>query len=80
MGCLRAGCGDASGSKRCDYHKNNEDYTERDRKLWMFLVAAVWDDLESQTVHEIKVSKINAVFEAMGGRKTRLGFGKRKAV
>ena len=45
------------------------DYTERDRKLWMFLVAAVWDDLESQTVHEIKVSKINAVFEAMGGEK-----------
>jgi hypothetical protein len=45
------------------------DYTERDRKLWTFLVAAVWDDLESQTVHEIKVSKINAVFEAMGGEK-----------
>ena len=54
------------------------DYTERDRKLWMFLVAAVWDDLESQTVHEIKVSKINAVFEAMGGEKTRLDLGKRK--
>lgn len=45
------------------------DYTERDRKLWTFLIAAVWEDLESQTVHEIKVSKINAVFEAMGGEK-----------
>ncbi len=45
------------------------DYTERDRKLWTFLVAAVWDDLEKQTVHEIRVSKINAVFEAMGCEK-----------
>lgn len=46
------------------------EYTERDRKLWTFLIAAVWDDLEKQTVHEIRVSKINAVFEAMGGEKT----------
>lgn len=45
------------------------DYTERDRKLWTFLVAAVWDDLGEKTVHEIRVSKINAVFEAMGAEK-----------
>jgi hypothetical protein len=45
------------------------DYTERDRKLWTFLIAAVWDDLEKQTVHEIHVTKINAVFTAMGGEK-----------
>ena len=45
------------------------DYTERDRKLWTFLIAAVWDDLEKQTVHEIHVTKINAVFAAMGGEK-----------
>lgn len=45
------------------------DYTERDRKLWTFLIAAVWDDLGKQAVHEIKVSKINAVFESVGGEK-----------
>lgn len=43
------------------------EYTERDRKLWSFLVAAVWDDLERDTVHKIRVSKINAVFTALGG-------------
>ena len=43
------------------------DYTERDRKLWTFLVAAVWDDLDKPRMHEIRVSKIRAVFEAMGG-------------
>lgn len=43
------------------------DYTERDRKLWAFLIAAVWDDLLTKRYHEIKVSKINAVFETLGG-------------
>jgi hypothetical protein len=43
------------------------DYTERDRKLWTFLVAAVWDDLDKPRMHEIRVSKIRSVFEAMGG-------------
>lgn len=42
-------------------------YTERDRKLWAFLVAAVWDDLETRRIHEMRVSKINAVFEQLGG-------------
>jgi len=46
------------------------NYTERDRKLWSFLIAAVWDDLLTARTHEIKISKINAVFEAMGGEKT----------
>jgi len=46
------------------------DYTERDRKLWAFLVAAVWDDLLTTRIHEIKVSKINAIFEQLGGEKT----------
>ena len=43
------------------------NYTERDRKLWTFLVATVWDDLEKQTVHEIRVSKITTVFASLGG-------------
>ena len=42
-------------------------YTERDRKLWAFLVAAVWDDLGIPKIHEIRVAKINAVFEELGG-------------
>lgn len=42
-------------------------YTERDRKLWVFLVAAVWDDLGIPKIHEMRVAKINAVFEALGG-------------
>lgn len=43
------------------------DYTERDRKLWAFLVAAVWDDLLTTRIHEIKTTKINAVFLEHGG-------------
>jgi hypothetical protein len=42
-------------------------YTEKDRKLWAFLVAAVWDDLETTRIHEVRVSKINAVFQEKGG-------------
>lgn len=37
-------------------------YTEKDRKLWAFLVSAVWDDLLETRIHEIRVSKINAIF------------------
>ena len=42
-------------------------YTERDRKLWAFLVAAVWDDLLTTRIHEIKTAKINVVFQEKGG-------------
>lgn len=42
-------------------------YTERDRKLWAFLVAAVWDDLGVIGIHEIRAAKINAVFDELGG-------------
>ena len=28
-------------------------YTERDRKLWTFLLHAVWDELEPGVIHEI---------------------------
>jgi len=45
-------------------------YTERDRKLWAFLVAAVWEDLDTTRIHEMRVAKINAVFEQLGGEKT----------
>jgi Initiator Replication protein len=42
-------------------------YTERDRKLWAFLVAAVWDDLGIPKIYEIRAAKINAVFDELGG-------------
>lgn len=43
------------------------NFTERDRKLWSFLVSAVWDDLLTKRYHEIKVAKINAIFEKLSG-------------
>jgi hypothetical protein len=49
--------------------KIHGSYTEMDRKLWAFLIAAVWDDLLAVRVHEIKVSKISAVFHELGGEK-----------
>jgi len=42
-------------------------FTERDRKLWAFLVSAVWDDLLTTRIHKIRVSKINEVFEQLCG-------------
>ena len=41
-------------------------FTERDRKLWTFLVHAVWDDLETKRVHELKVTEISRVFRECG--------------
>ena len=43
------------------------NFTERDRKLWSFLVAAVWDDILTTRIHEIKISKIHDVFRQIGG-------------
>ena len=42
-------------------------YTERDRKLWAFLLHAVWDELEEKPIHELSVSKINQIFRELGG-------------
>lgn len=42
-------------------------YTERDRKLWVFLLHAVFDELETTPVHSIPVRDINAVFREVGG-------------
>ncbi len=43
-------------------------YTERDRKLWAFLLAAVWDELGVKTIHEWPVAKINQIFRETGGQ------------
>jgi hypothetical protein len=45
-------------------------YTERDRKLWTFLVHAVWDELLVKRYHELSVIKINKLFHDLGGEKT----------
>src|SRR5712691_5066387 len=42
-------------------------YTERDRKLWAFLLHAVWDELGEVNVHAIPVREINRVFRELGG-------------
>ena len=45
-------------------------YTERDRKLWTFLLHAVWDEIpdeEKLVIHEMPVAKINHVFRGCGG-------------
>ena len=45
----------------------NGPYTERDRKLWTFLLHAVWDQLDERAIHAIPVSEINSVFRELGG-------------
>jgi hypothetical protein len=47
--------------------KVHGDYTERDRKLYAFLVHAVWDDLETIRIHGLSVAEINKVFRELGG-------------
>jgi len=47
--------------------KVHGDYTERDRKLYAFLVHAVWDELETTRIHELSVAEINRVFRELGG-------------
>lgn len=42
-------------------------YTERDRKLWVFLLHAVFDELGDTPMHELSVREINEVFRRLGG-------------
>ena len=42
-------------------------YTERDRKLWTFLLHAVWDDLKEGAIHTMLVKDINHLFRELGG-------------
>lgn len=42
-------------------------YTERDRKLWTFLLHVAFDELGKQGGHEVEIKDINAVFRALGG-------------
>lgn len=42
-------------------------YTERDRKLWTFLLHAVFDELGEKPLHALSVREINAVFRELGG-------------
>lgn len=42
-------------------------YTEKDRKLWVLLVHAVWDRLLEDRIHELPVEKINRIFREVGG-------------
>lgn len=42
-------------------------YTERDRKLWTFLLHAIWDELGEKPLHDLNVAEINRVFRELGG-------------
>ncbi len=42
-------------------------YTERDRKLWVFLLHTVFDELGEKTIHTLPVREINAMFRELGG-------------
>jgi len=42
-------------------------YTERDRKLWVFLLHAVFDELGNKPIHSLSVREINSVFRKLGG-------------
>lgn len=42
-------------------------YTERDRKLWTFLLHAVWDELGKKQIHDISVVEVNRIFREAGG-------------
>jgi hypothetical protein len=43
-------------------------YTEQDRKLWTFLLHAVWDELGEKVIHEIPIREIMRVFRDLRGR------------
>jgi hypothetical protein len=46
--------------------KVHGEYSERDRKLYAFLVHAVWDELETTRIHSLSVAEINRVFRELG--------------
>lgn len=43
-------------------------YTEQDRKLWTFLLHAVWEELGEKLIHEVPLEKITSVFRQLQGR------------
>lgn len=43
-------------------------YTERDRKLWTFLLHTVWEELDDKIIHELSVAEINRLFRELGGQ------------
>lgn len=44
-------------------------YTERDRKLWRFLIHAAWDDLDTKRRHSLPMREVAKVFEDITGAK-----------
>ena len=46
----------------------NGPYTEQDRKLWAFLLHAVWEELDEKIIHEMPIKRINEVFRKLHSR------------
>jgi hypothetical protein len=43
-------------------------YTEQDRKLWTFLLHAVWEELGEKPIHEISIREIYRMFRQLDSR------------
>lgn len=46
-------------------------YTAKDRKLWVFLLQAVWEELDDKIIpiHEISIQEINRIFRNLKSRR-----------
>jgi hypothetical protein len=47
--------------------KINGPYTEKDRKLWTFLIHIAWDNLLTKKEHEVAIVDVNRIFKELGG-------------
>ncbi|MEC4678055.1 MAG: replication initiation protein [Nitrospirota bacterium] len=44
-------------------------YTEKDRKLWLFLLHVAFDKLAETPIHSVSVADVNNIFKQVGGDK-----------
>jgi len=44
-------------------------YTEKDRKLWLFLLHVAFDKLDESSIHSVPVTDVNRISEQAGGDK-----------
>ena len=70
MGDLQGGSGNASRAGANSIVEVKGPYIERDRKLWVFLLHAVFDEPGEKQMHSLSLREINARIRA--GTITRL--------
>jgi hypothetical protein len=47
--------------------KVGSPFKEKERKLWTFLLHAVWDEIEENRIHRLPIADISKVFRDLGG-------------